>query len=91
MQLDIYAVRITGRTGHQRDNDHWRIGAYLRHRPEAYEDCHGPGGGASYDPTDLPRATFGSKDDADSIILFMHRRYPGVELTRVKFVEVSDG
>jgi hypothetical protein len=85
---EIYAVRIVSRSGHQAENyKTWPIGAYLRYRPEQWEDVHGPGGWAGYDAAKLDRATFTSRNGANGIIRFMQRKFPGVECERVAFVE----
>lgn len=83
-------MKIKARTGHQADNTHWPIGAFLRYRPAQYEDVHGPGGWAGYDPvTDPTRATFTDRNGANGIIRFMLRSYTGVECELVTFVEVT--
>lgn len=82
--LEIYAVKIVGAT-----NPYWPIGAYLRYKPEQYEDVYGPGGRATYEPEEkLSHATFTDRDGAVGIIRFMER-HPGVEFALVKFVEAS--
>jgi len=88
LSLEVYAVKITGRSGHQKDNPHWKIGNFLRHRPEITEDCHGPGGGETYRSVEAENATFGSLNEANKIIRFMNRRFPEIAVMRVKFVEV---
>lgn len=87
----VYAVRIIDRTGHQSDNAYWKIGAWLRYRPEQIEDNHGPGGGDTYEPRTLANeATFTTRAGADSIVKFMHKRYPGVECMTRSFILVDE-
>lgn len=87
---DIYAVRIKERTGHQTNNEYWRVGSYLRFRPEIVEDNHGPGGFATYEPVALERASFGTKREALAIINFMRTTYAGVTCEIRRFVEAAD-
>lgn len=85
--LKLYAVIITKRTGHQKDNAvPWPIGAYLYWRPEIVQDNHGPGGGASYEATREPtHASFMSAERAQSCVDFMAEHYPGVHVEVVYF------
>lgn len=87
----VYAVRIIDRTGRQSGNDHWKIGAWLRYRPEVIEGNHGPGGWATYAPcTQANEATFTTCIGANDIVRFMHQHYPGVECMVRSFVLVDE-
>jgi hypothetical protein len=85
--LEVFTVKIIARVGHQRTNEHWPIGAYLSFRPEQFEDVHGPGGWAGYDPGPLSRATFADRKGADKIVAWMADRYPEIKVQLVRFVE----
>jgi hypothetical protein len=87
---DIYAVRIKEHRGNEISAPSWRVGYWLRFRPEDHE-CIGPGGGATYEAVEKPEhASFGSKRDVGGIINFMAQRYPFVVCEIKRYVQAAD-